>query len=50
MRNTHWKLTSLPTILVMLPLVSFYAFALDLYAPLLPTITEALHSNEQSMQ
>lgn len=50
MRNTHWQLTSLPTILVMLPLVSFYAFALDLYAPLLPTITEALHSNEQSMQ
>ncbi len=45
-----WPHSPLFTIIMMIPLVSFYSFSLDLYIPLLPKIGHDLNSSMQQMQ
>ena len=45
-----WPHSPLLTIIMMIPLVSFYSFSLDLYIPLLPKIGHDLNSSMQQMQ
>lgn len=45
-----WPFSHLVTLIIMIPLVSFYSFSLDLYIPLLPSIGNDLGSNIQTMQ
>jgi len=45
-----WKYSRGVTILLMVPLVSLYAFSLDLYLPLLPAVAHDLHATKSAMQ
>ena len=45
-----WPYQRLTTLIIMIPLVSFYSFALDLYIPLLPTIQHDLQATRVVMQ
>ena len=44
-----WMYSPAITLLMMLPLVSFYSFSLDLFGPLLPIAQNALNSSIQAM-
>jgi DHA1 family florfenicol/chloramphenicol resistance protein-like MFS transporter len=45
-----WKYNKGLTILLMVPLVSLYAFSLDLYLPLLPAVAKDLQATKAAMQ
>lgn len=45
-----WKYSQGVTLLLMVPLVSLYAFSLDLYLPLLPAVAQDLHATKAAMQ
>ena len=46
----RWPFSPLITLLIMIPLVSFYSFALDLYIPLLPAIQQEMDASRVVMQ
>ena len=46
----RWPFSQLSTLLIMVPLVSFYSFALDLYIPLLPSIQQEMEASRVVMQ
>ena len=45
-----WPFSPFFTLLFMIPLVSFYSFALDLYIPLLPSIQQEMGVSRITMQ
>lgn len=48
--SKRWHYSPLVTLMFMIPLVSFYSFALDLYIPLLPEIQKEMGASRVLMQ